>query len=163
MRLTSGPVRALLACVLLVAAAGTASADVTAFLGSTTTPSYRQARGVGIGVGLLFLGFEFEYSNTSEDPEEGAPGLRTGMGNVLLQTPVPIAGITPYFTTGAGVYRERLGDLSETSVGLNTGGGAKIKLVGPLRVRVDYRVFKLRGSPREDVVHRFYVGGNLAF
>jgi hypothetical protein len=163
MRPSTGPLRALLACVLLVSAASTASADATAFLGSTTTPSNRQARGVAVGFGLLFLGFEFEYANTAEDVEDGAPGLRTGMGNVLLQTPVPIAGITPYLTTGSGLYRERLGDASETSFGLNTGGGAKIRLVGPLRVRVDYRVFKLRGSPRHDTVHRIYVGGNLAF
>ena len=163
MRLTPGPVRALLACLLLVTAAGTASADVTAFLGSTTTPSFRQARGVAVGFGLLFLGFEFEYGNTVEDLEDVAPGLRTGMGNVLLQTPVPIAGITPYFTTGAGMYRERLGEASETSFGLNTGGGAKIKLFGPLRVRFDYRVFTLQGSPRVDVLHRLYVGANIAF
>ena len=158
-----GLVRALLACLLLVTAASTASADVTAFLGSTTTPSARQARGVAVGFGVLFLGFEFEYGNTAEDPEDVAPGLRTGMGNVLLQTPVPIAGITPYFTTGGGMYRERFGEDSETSFGLNTGGGAKIKLVGPLRVRFDYRVFNLTGSPRYDTVHRFYVGANLAF
>ena len=163
MRLTPGPARALLACLLLVTAAGTASADVTAFLGTTTTPSNRQARGVAVGFGLLFLGFEFEYANTVEDLQDSAPGLKSGMGNVLLQTPVPIAGITPYFTTGAGMYQERLSDASETSFGLNTGGGAKIKLAGPLRVRFDYRVFTLQGSPRVDVLHRLYVGANIAF
>ena len=163
MDLKSGLVRTLTAGGLLLTFAGTASADITAFIGTTTSPSTRAARGVAVGAGLLFLGFEFEYAQTSEDVGDGVPGLRTGMGNVLLQTPLPIAGITPYFTTGAGAYRERLGDDTETSVGINTGGGAKIRLVGPLRVRVDYRVFTLRGSPREDVVHRFYVGGNLAF
>jgi hypothetical protein len=163
MRLTPGPLRALLACLLLVTAADTASADVTAFLGTTTTPSNRQARGAAVGFGLLFLGFEFEYANTAEDLSDSAPGLRTGMGNVLLQTPVPIAGITPYFTTGGGMYREQLGEDTETSFGLNTGGGAKIKLLGPLRVRFDYRVFTLRGSPRVDLLHRLYVGANIAF
>ena len=163
MRLTPGPLRALLACLLLVTAADTASADVTAFLGTTTTPSNRQARGVAVGFGLLFLGFEFEYANTAEDLSDSAPGLRTGMGNVLLQTPVPIAGITPYFTTGGGMYREQLGEDTETSFGFNTGGGAKIKLLGPLRVRFDYRVFTLRGSPRVDLLHRLYVGANIAF
>ena len=157
------PVRVLLALLLLVTAASTAAADVTAFIGTTTTPSVRQARGVAAGFGLLFLGFEFEYSNTSEDLEDMAPGLKTGMGNVLLQTPVPIFGITPYFTTGGGMYWERLNDDTDTGFGLNTGGGAKIRLVGPLRVRVDYRVFNLSGSPRYDTVHRFYVGANLSF
>jgi hypothetical protein len=39
----------------------------------------------------------------------------------------------------------------------------KISLVGPLRARVDYRVFSLKGSPIQPTVHRVYVGANLAF
>ena len=35
---------------------------------------------------------------------------------------------------------------------MNNGGGVKIKLAGPLRVRLDYRVFTLRGSPRASPV-----------
>ena len=34
-----------------------------------------------------------------------APSLKTGMGNVLLQTPVPFFGFQPYFTTGGGFYQ----------------------------------------------------------
>ena len=41
--------------------------------------------------------------------------------------------------------------------------GAKIGLLGPLRVRVDYRIFKLLGSPTHDMYQRFYVGANLNF
>ena len=85
------------------------------------------------------------------------------MGNVLIQTPFAIAGFQPYFTTGAGVYRESLGALSETNFGINNGGGVKISLIGPVRARVDYRVFSLRGSPIEDTVQRLYVGLNLKF
>jgi hypothetical protein len=39
----------------------------------------------------------------------------------------------------------------------------KISLLGPLRARVDYRVFKLQGDPLHDVVHRVYAGVNLRF
>ena len=46
---------------------------------------------------------------------------------------------------------------------MNIGGGAKLKLVGPLRLRLDYRVFKLQGSPLYETYHRFYAGANLAF
>jgi hypothetical protein len=155
--------RALFVPIALVVSVTAASADITGFLGSTTSPANRPARGFAVGAGILVVGFEFEYSDTVEDAEEGPPALRTGMGNVLLQTPVPIAGIQPYFTTGAGGYRERLGSDATTHVGLNTGGGAKISLVGPLRVRFDYRVFKLNGNPRVNVVHRWYAGANLAF
>ena len=152
-----------LAIGVLLAAAPPAFADVTLFLGSTTTPSARQARGFAIGGGILVLGFEFEYSDTREDPEDGAPSLRTGMGNILLQTPVAIGGFQPYFTTGFGGYRESINDRSETQLGGNAGGGVKMNLAGPLRVRFDYRVFRLRGEPLHDVVHRFYVGANLNF
>jgi hypothetical protein len=146
---------------LLVAASTPAFADVTLFVGSTTTPSNRAVKGAAVGVGLLIVAFEFEYANTSEDLDTAAPSLRTGMGNVLLQTPVAIAGLRPYFTTGAGGYRETLGTLQETHMGVNTGGGLKISLLGPVRARVDYRIFKLRGEPLHSTVHRFYAGLSL--
>jgi hypothetical protein len=140
-----------------------AFADATLFIGSTTTPANRPAKGLAIGVGLLIVGFEFEYSDTAENLDERAPSLRTGMGNVLIQTPFPVAGMQFYATTGGGVYRERLGVLQETHVGVNTGGGVKVALLGPIRARLDYRVFKLRGDPRFGTVHRIYAGLNLAF
>ena len=152
-----------LAAALLLTAAPHAFADVTLFLGSATSPTARQARGFAIGGGILVLGFEFEYSDTREDPADAAPSLRTGMGNILFQTPVAIAGFQPYFTTGAGGYRESLAGRSETQIGANVGGGVKMRLIGPLRARFDYRVFRLRGEPLYDVVHRFYVGANLNF
>ena len=152
-----------LACGLLLAGVPQAFADVTVFLGSTSTPSARQARGFAFGGGLVVLGFEFEYSDTRESEEDAAPSLRTGMGNILLQTPVAVHGFQPYFTTGFGGYRESLNGESETQLGGNVGGGGKMRLVGPLRARFDYRVFRLRGEPLHEVVHRIYVGANLNF
>jgi hypothetical protein len=140
-----------------------AFADATVFVGSTLTPSNRLAKGVAVGAGLLVIGFEFEFSDTGESLEDTAPSLRTGMGNVLFQTPFPIAGFQLYFTTGTGIYRERLEPRQETHIGFNTGGGAKISLLGPIRARVDYRVFNLRGEPLHSTVHRVYAGLNLAF
>ena len=153
---------ALLAGVLLFPA--TASADLTAFLGVNPTPTNRTLTGLSGGVGLLIVGFEFEYANTREDSDELAPGLRTYMFNGLLQTPVPIAGIQFYGTAGGGVFRETLNDDSETNVGMNIGGGVKMNLAGPLRLRLDYRVFTLRGSDvRHSKPQRFYAGINLKF
>jgi hypothetical protein len=148
---------------VLMACASQARADATLFLGSTTTTAARAARGVAFGGGILAVGFEFEYSDTREDIAAAAPSLRTGMGNILLQTPVPISGFQPYFTTGAGGYREELGGFSETQLAGNVGGGVKLRVAGPLRARFDYRVFRLRGAPLYPTVHRFYVGANLAF
>jgi hypothetical protein len=153
----------LLPLLILSMSPAQAFADATAFFGVTTSPSRRPARGVAIGVSLLVVGFEFEYSSTGEDEEEGAPGLRTGMGNVLLQTPSLGGGVQLYLTAGGGLYRERLDTEQTTHVGINSGGGAKLPLLGPLRVRVDYRAFRLSGEPLHSTVHRVYAGANLAF
>ncbi len=39
----------------------------------------------------------------------------------------------------------------------------KVSLLGPIRARLDYRLFKLQGEPLHSTVHRFYAGFNLAF
>jgi opacity protein-like surface antigen len=152
-----------LAAVLSVIAAAPARADITAFLGANTTPANRQTRGVAVGVGFLIVAFEFEYGFTPDDPAATAPSLRTGMGNVLLQSPVKFFGVQPYFTTGGGLFQETLGTHKETNVGLNTGGGAKIALAGPIRLRLDYRVFKLGSGALYSPAHRIYAGLNLKF
>ena len=159
MRLT----RQLILAALLACMATPAFADATLFIGTSSTPANRQMKGFAFGIGLLVVAFEFEYANTSEEPLDAAPALRTGMGNILLQTPFAIMGLQPYFTSGGGVYRETLDTRQETNFGVNSGGGVKISLVGPFRARVDYRVFKLRGDPLHDTVHRLYAGLNVKF
>ena len=128
--------------VALLAIPQPAAADITAFLGITPTPENRAVRGVALGFGLLVIGFEFEYSSAVEDATEGLPSLQTGSGNLLVQTPIEISGIQFYGTVG---------------------GGAKIRLAGPLRLRLDYRIFRLQGSPLHTTYHRFYAGANLGF
>ena len=142
-------------------AATPAFADITVFIGANTTPANRQVRGAAVGVGLLVVGFEFEFAFTTDDPAATAPSLKTGNGNLLLQTPVPIFGIQPYFTTGGGLYSETLGTHNDVGFALNTGGGVKISLAGPLRVRVDYRVIKLGSGALFSPAHRIYAGLNL--
>jgi opacity protein-like surface antigen len=140
-----------------------ASADITAFLGTNFTPTNRLTTGFGVGAGLVIVGFEFEYAHTREDLTELAPSLRTFMFNGLLQTPIPIAGMQFYGTAGGGAYRETLNRLSETNIGINVGGGVKMNLAGPLRLRFDYRVFTLQGDPLHSKPQRFYVGINVKF
>jgi opacity protein-like surface antigen len=152
-----------LALMLFAMSSVPARADITAFIGANTTPTNRQVRGAALGAGLLVVGFEFEYAVTSDDLPVAAPSLKTGMANVLLQTPVAVMRLQPYFTTGVGIYQEELLAHSDTGVGFNTGGGVKISLVGPLRLRVDYRVFKLGSGALDSPAHRFYAGLNLKF
>ncbi|MGH9386819.1 MAG: hypothetical protein ACRD2N_21315 [Vicinamibacterales bacterium] len=164
MSLRSPFVRALALTVLIVLGlARPARADLTAFLGLSPTPDNHGARGFAAGLTMVVIGFEGEYSQILEDEIESWPSLRTWSGNVFVQTPVEISKVTPYATIGGGAYRERLGETQETHLCVNVGGGAKIRLAGPFRVRLDYRVFTLRGSPLNSTYQRFYVGANLAF
>lgn len=157
MRLTRG----LAFAFALLSIAAPARADITAFIGANTTPANRQVRGGALGFGLLIIGFEGEYAFTPDDPRASAPSLKTGIGNVMLQLPVPVFGFQPYFTTGAGLYHEALGLHSDTGFALNTGGGVKVTLAGPLRLRVDYRIFKLGSGALYSPAHRIYAGLNL--
>jgi len=163
---------ALSALVALLVVPRSAFADATLFLGANTSPANRTAKGLAIGVGLLFVGFEFEYSDTTDDLPSRSPSLKTGMGNIILQTPGAFFGIQPYFTAGGGVYHEDLtatGTVTSTTLidntgfGMNTGGGVKINLIGPIRLRVDYRVFSLKQNANTSPAHRIYAGINLKF
>jgi hypothetical protein len=153
----------LFAVTLLIATTMPARADITGFIGANTTPENRSVRGFGFGAGLLLVGFEFEYAATSPDTSLAAPSIKTGSGNLLLQTPVMIHGFQPYVTVGGGLYRERLGTHVDTGFAPNSGVGVKIALAGPLRLRVDYRVFRLGSGALYSPAHRLYGGLNLKF
>jgi opacity protein-like surface antigen len=152
-----------LAVALTLVSVLPARADATAFIGSNTNPEHRPMRGLAVGMGFLVVAFEFEYATTSQDANSQSPERRTGSGNLLVQTPVHIFGLQPYFTTGGGMFRERVGTQSATGITMNTGGGVKISLAGPLQIRLDYRVFRLGKKAVESPAHRVYAGLNLKF
>jgi opacity protein-like surface antigen len=154
---------ATLTALLTLLTASPAFADITGFIGANTTPKNRHTQGFAVGAGLLFLGIEFEYASTPDEPASLAPALHTGMGNLLIQAPFAVFGFQPYATTGGGIYRETLGTREKTGFTLDTGAGVKITLVGPVRLRVDYRVFKLGAEALDSPVHRVYAGLNLKF
>jgi hypothetical protein len=154
---------AVLAVTLLAAAPSIARADATAFVGRNSAGDDRAGtRGFAAGVSMLVIGFEFEYANSTEDLTTARPSLRTTSGNVSAQT-FGLPGFQLYATTGVGFYRESLGSDEETAMALNSGGGVKVKVAGPLRVRIDYRIFTLMGTPRNKNVQRLYAGLNLSF
>ncbi|HCQ99816.1 MAG TPA: hypothetical protein DIU48_10375 [Acidobacteria bacterium] len=153
----------LLVVLAMLAAATPAFADLTAFVGASPAPANRAVRGFAVGFSLLVVGFEFELSDTAADTAAGAPAVRTGMFNMHVQTPFGISGLQFYGTAGGGLYHEEGHDLTESNAGTNAGGGVKIAIAGPIRVRVDYRVFKLRGSPERDTQQRIYAGVNIGF
>jgi hypothetical protein len=151
----------ILAIFSTFAVAAPAAADVTAFLGYSPKPAAQTMRGFAFGLNLLVVGFELEYANAPENLADAKAGLITGMINGLVQTPTSSTQF--YLTAGGGLYRERLGTASETSFGTNVGGGVKLGLAGPLRLRLDYRVYNLRGTPIRATPQRLYAGLNLSF
>lgn len=149
-----------MALVMTLAAPAEASADLTGFLGVTTAPKARSVKGFAIGINVILIGFEFEFANTVEDPLNAAPGLKTYSFNGTIMTPTRTQ---LYVTAGGGLYRERLGTESTTSFDTNIGGGIKMPLLGPLRLRIDYRLFTLHGNALYKNPQRFYAGVNVSF
>ncbi len=152
----------ILTCGVLAAPAA-ARADVTAFLGVSPTPGVHLGRGAAVGAGFIVVAFEVEAAQILEQTADGEPALSTGMGNILVQTPIEVSRMQFYGTAGAGLYRERLGATQETNGAVNIGGGVKIGLAGPLKLRLDYRLFRLRGAPLHPTWHRVYAGATLGF
>ena len=164
---------AFLTCGVLALRPPPAAADLTAFWGvswrpveqcqscSPTVSPSKSTKGIAIGVGLIVVGFEFEYSKIAEDELAGLPGLATGMGNLVVMTPT--YKLQLYGTTGGGLFHETYRDRGTTSFGSNIGGGVKIGLAGPIRLRVDYRVFNLNGDPLFKRVKRLYGGVSISF
>jgi hypothetical protein len=147
----------------VVAAPAPVRADVTAFLGISPTPGLHLGRGAAVGAGFIVVAFEVEAAQILEQTTDGEPALSTGMGNILVQTPLEVSRMQFYGTAGAGLYRERLGTVQETNGAVNIGGGVKIGLAGPLKLRLDYRLFRLRGAPLHPSWHRVYAGATLGF
>lgn len=174
------------ACLMLLATAAPARADVTWFLGTTRRPApllvpasasakgtLAGTTGLAGGIGLLVIGFEVEASSTFANTSAQVPGMKIGMASGIVQTPTGSTQV--YAAAGGGLYRESLttGTTGAGSTGAagtghtdlitNIGGGLKLALAGPLRLRLDYRVLHLRGKTTGANVQRFYAGVNVKF
>ena len=154
--------RVALAFVLLLMWAVPARADLTVFAGLQGSPVIRPATGISLGFGVLVVGWEVEIARVTEELEDIAPSIAAGTGSVYVQNPIPIGGVQLYAIAGAGLYRERLGVVEQTDVHLALGGGAKVALAGPLKLRLDYRYFRLRDALEPDA-QRLYAGLTLGF
>jgi hypothetical protein len=142
---------ALAGCLLVPTAA---YAGATVFLGRNSGGDDRSVvRGLVFGASLSSSASSSEYANSSEDLTEFRPALRTTSGNVLVQT--FDSRVPALFHDRRRTLSERLGTDEESAM-LSNGGGGKVNLAGPLRVRIDYRVFNLKENPRHRTVQRIY-------
>ena len=120
--------------------------NVTAFAGVAMTPDPHAAIGVAVGVRPrpIPVSLEFEYSRSQSDPAAGVPAIVAFAGNLLVQLPVQPSRFQFYGTFGVGLYVQPLDNhSSEPNDARNFGGGVKVTLAGPLKLRMDYRAFRL--------------------
>ena len=125
--------------------------NLTAFAGLAMVPDAHAVSGIGVGVrpqpGPVSI--EFEYSNSQIDRTRSVPSIVTLAGNFLFQVPVRQSRFELYGAFGLGFYvpqpdRQRGEDADSA---WNFGGGTKVTLAGPLKLRMDYRVFRLAPIP----------------
>jgi len=134
-----------------VAQTPTAPVNLTAFAGAAMAPDAHAVSGIGVGVrpqpGPVSI--EFEYSGRRIDRTRSVPSIVTFAGNFLVQVPVRQSRFELYAAFGVGFYilqpDHQSGEDSDSA--WNFGGGAKVTLAGPLKLRMDYRVFRLAPIP----------------
>lgn len=149
--------------LLVVAAPGRAFADLTVFAGRATTIS-RTSGGAALGLSLQPLSLEFEFAIAPAQRSAGKPALQTGLFNLMVGTPSRTGRrIGVYGLVGGGMYRERFDEHAATGFAVGGGGGFYLRVVGPLRLRFDYRLFALRGGALHRRPERAYAGLSLAF
>ena len=121
--------------------------DGTVFVG-VTMPTARPVLGAAFGGGGSIVRFEVEYAGT-----RGTSPTRASVDTIgvsLMVQSRPIDRFQFYGIGGFGLYGETFeggGGGSGEILARNIGGGAKIGLACPLRLRLDYRVFLLGDAP----------------
>jgi len=145
--------------LMLTGLAAPARADLTAFWGFSPTVDTRSTKGVAIGMSSVVFGAEFEYARIAESTPQAAPGLKTYMANGMLITPGRKAQL--YVSAGIGRYTETLNSSELTGTATSFGFGIKYRVLGPIKLRGDYRTMSLQGTPLVKRPKRFYFGVTL--
>ena len=122
----------------------TARADATVLVGLKSVKGLRPSCGFSFGHRPSVVGFEIEYLSTLG---ETAPGDYSAGGIFvsLIVQPVTISNVQIFAVGGFGVWGEGFKGGKGTGVfnAGNVGGGVLVPLAGPLRLRLDYRLFLL--------------------
>jgi hypothetical protein len=119
----------------------------TIFAGLTGTPSVLPIVGGAWGGGTPDFGFELELSHTRLGRKAGA-SWGTFLASMFVRVPVESDVVEYYGIGGLGLYGETHGD-GRGAGGLTRhfGFGAKYRLTGPVRARIEYRLFLLETTP----------------
>jgi hypothetical protein len=125
-----------------------ARADATVLVGLTSVDDPRPSYAFSFGYRPSAVGFEIEYVSTMPG-DYSAGGI---FASVIVQ-PVTISKVQIFTVGGVGVWGEGFEGGKRTGVltAGNIGGGALVPLSGPLRLRLDYRLFLLGEVSKEEV------------
>jgi hypothetical protein len=125
-----------------------ARADATVLVGLTSVDALRPSYGFSFGYRPSAVGFEIEYLSTT--PGDYSAG---GIFASLIVQPVTISKVQIFAVGGVGVWGEGFAGGKRTGVlnAGNVGGGVLVPLAGPLRLRLDYRLFLLGEVAKEEV------------
>jgi len=149
-----------LALGLLGPAAMAKAGDATVF---AAWPSPGDVWGRGYGAALSSTWFQvvsFE-AEAARIPGATPDGNMTSFTGSALLAP-PVGFLTPYGGLGIGLFRQTLGNLSDTGVLRASILGAKAKL-GLLVVKVEYRRLSLSGEPLIAIDRRISAGAGISF
>ena len=142
-----------------------APVSITAFGGMAMAFGTHPATGVAVAMkphpGPVSL--EFEYVRSQPNPVASGSGIATLAGNILVQPTRQRAGLQYYGTFGVGFYSVLRDYQGSTDSARNIGGGAKVTLAGPWKLRMDYRAFLLARTGGNHLAHRIYVGMAAGF
>jgi hypothetical protein len=159
---------------MAVALAAPVHADAILSFGPTISTQTRPTVAVSVGTFIehSFLGWELEIVDTRGNTKPGRLSMGTIGASFLVQSPVRRERLRVYGAVGFGVFGGDLPDgrASGEVSSKNFGGGLKLKLAGPLLMRVDYRLVRLGEAPDADPAfyehtqfQRVLVGVGLAF
>ena len=117
-----------------------ARADGTVLVGLTSVDALRPSFGFSFGYRPSAVGVEVEYLSTFPG-DYSAGGI---FASVIVQ-PVTISNVQIFAVGGVGVWGEGFAGGKRTGVlnAGNVGGGVLVALAGPVRLRLDYRLFLL--------------------
>jgi hypothetical protein len=144
------------------------AADATVLAGLLSAGGPRPSVGFAFGYCPSVAGFEIEYFGTpggSTTDHSSAGGIFAS----LVVQPATASKVQLFAIGGLGIWGETFADGSGVSYAKNIGGGVKIPIARPLRLRLDYRLFVVgdledgdRG-PTTKYPQRFSAGLQLVF
>ena len=154
----------------LLATAAPARADATLFAGALSAGGGRSVVGGSIGLFARetrsVIGFEIDYTRTLGGARTTSPRISTFGGSLLVQVPIVDRRMNAYAAFGGTLYQEATPDDKSAGGAFNVGGGVKVTLAGPLKLRLDYRFFRVRfveASTGSTHPQRVTIGLALAF